>query len=232
LFWEPQLIDDFPFDFATTLAARAASPAGAREFDRLACDFRSAAAAHGLGSPAAALAPPPSALALCGPAPPGWLPGAATDKRRRICPPGGAVEAGRAMAAPLCAAAASAANGRRARAVCLRAGERVASRPAQPPTQQPLAVVPGGGAAGGSGPSSTLQPWVPKPLPVADTTAHAASPQTADAALAAAGADAAGGGAGAAAGTSASVSETRIGMGLDAWGGSGLWALTRLLPPK
>ncbi len=48
-----QLIDDFPSDTATALAACAASPAGAWEFERLARDFRFAAAAHGLVSPAA-----------------------------------------------------------------------------------------------------------------------------------------------------------------------------------
>jgi hypothetical protein len=68
----PQLIDDFPSDTATTLAARAASPAGAWELDRLARDFRFAAAAHGLVSPAA-LPSVPSASAPS-------QPGGATDQ--------------------------------------------------------------------------------------------------------------------------------------------------------
>jgi hypothetical protein len=223
----PQLIDDFPSDSVTTLAALAASPAGAWQLDRLACDFRAAATTHGLASPPARPALAPS---LPSPTPsvnlnatPSWQQGAAAYQQCRVqVPCSKAVGVGRAATAPQAAVARAA---KVALAVVKGSGRSKRCAGTRPP-RATAAAVSGGAAANRTSGAQVQLAWMPTPLaePLVDvaSTANIALPHAADAAVILARQVVPGGGAGAAVRESPDAPMPAPGR---------LWELTRLLPP-
>lgn len=205
-----QLIDDFPSDSLTTLAARAATPAGALEFNRLAADYSAAAAALGLASPATSLAPSLSSPVSSAAALPGWL--SASPNQPHSISMGGAAAEGRAKSAARVAATRAA---RAALAVSVVNGR--SKRGAWAP-RVAAAAVPDGVGCG----LPVRMPWVP--MSQAEPMIAAAVPATnlvptpnPNSAVAVAGQAGSG---------SCSAADAGPAQGLS------LWSLTRLLPQE